>query len=184
MSEHQVIVGTRGSALARWQSQYVIDRLAAAWPGLVVVCQVWHTRGDRQLDRPLSAIGGKGLFTEELEQALHVGRIDPAVHSLKDLSTQPADGLHIGAIPRRANPADVLVGRAGHSLDSLPAGAQVGTGSPRRAAQLLAARPDLVILPCTATSIPASPAPWTRPGRSMQSSWPTPVWKDGSGWMW
>ena len=147
MPDRTVVIGTRGSALALWQSQHVGKLLETAWPGLEVELQVYSTRGDQLADRPLSEIGGKGLFTEALEAALLDGRIDLAVHSLKDLPTQTPPGLGIAAIPLRADPADVLVSRGDYTLDALPTGAAVGTGSLRRAAQLLAYRPDLRIVP-------------------------------------
>jgi len=139
-------LGTRGSALARWQTDYVAELLAAAWPDLVCEVTVLHTQGDRVLDTPLPLLGGKGVFTAELEAALHSGAIDLAVHSLKDLPTDLPVGLALGAVPIRAEAADVLVSRAGYTLATLPQGATVGTSSRRRAAQLLHRRPDLRIL--------------------------------------
>jgi hydroxymethylbilane synthase len=141
-----VRLGTRGSALARWQTDFVAGLLAAAWPGLACAVEVIQSAGDRLLDTPLPLLGGKGVFTAELEAALRAGAIDLAVHSLKDLPTGQADGLAIGAIPARAAVADVLVSRRGYTLDNLPRGAAVGTSSRRRAAQLLVRRPDLRIL--------------------------------------
>jgi len=137
--------GTRGSDLALWQTNHVLDLLRLARPDLVCEIEIIKTRGDHIIDTPLPLIGGKGLFTEELETALYSRRIDCAVHSLKDLPTEQPDGLTIGAILLRANPADVLVSRAGYTLDTLPEGARVGTSSSRRAAQLLRKRPDLKI---------------------------------------
>lgn len=139
----RVVLGTRGSELALTQSKWVAARLREAHPGLDVALEIFSTAGDRILDRPLPAIGGKGLFTRELEEALLDGRIDGAVHSLKDLPTENPPGLAIGAVPRRENPADVLVTRFGGGLESLPEGAVVGTSSPRRRAQLARLRPDL-----------------------------------------
>jgi hydroxymethylbilane synthase len=136
-------LGTRGSALARWQTDYIAARLTAAWPGLVVEIEVLHTQGDRVLDKPLPLIGGKGLFTAELEEALHSGAIDLAVHSLKDLPTELPPGIVIGATPVRADVRDVVVSRSGHPLTALPPDAVVGTSSRRRAAQLLHACPLL-----------------------------------------
>jgi hydroxymethylbilane synthase len=136
-------IGTRGSALARWQTDYVADLLRAAYPGLEVEIVEMTTRGDRVLDAPLPLIGGKGVFTAELEDALRGGQIDLAVHSLKDLPTDDPAGIVIGAIPPRASIEDALVSRARHSLASLPEGAVVGTSSRRRAGQLLHARSDL-----------------------------------------
>lgn len=138
-------LGTRSSDLALWQTQHVRDLVAEAWPGIDVILETFSTRGDQILDTPLPLIGGKGLFTAELEAALRDGGIDAAVHSLKDLPTETPAGLILGAIPERANPADVLVSRSGLTLGRLPLGATVGTSSRRRAAQLLTARPDLSI---------------------------------------
>lgn len=145
---HPLTIGTRGSALARWQTEWVLARLCEAW--LDLDCQtpkVFTTSGDRILDKPLPEIGGKGLFTEELENALRSGEIDLAVHSLKDLPIDDAPGLTIGAIPTREDARDVLISHAGWTLASLPRGARAGTSSLRRSAQLLAARPDLTLLP-------------------------------------
>lgn len=139
-------IGTRGSALARWQTDHVAALLKAAHPNLTVETQVIATRGEKILDQPLAKIGGKGLFTEELEAALRGGEIDLAVHSLKDLPTDSPDDLIIGAIPQREDPADVLISRAGYTLATLPQGATVGTSSVRRTAQLLHLRRDLGIL--------------------------------------
>lgn len=139
-------VGTRGSALARWQTDWVIVRLTAAWPGLTCAINLFQTSGDKILDKPLPEIGGKGLFTDELENALRSGEIDLAVHSLKDLPIDNAPGLTLGAIGERADARDVLISRQYHTLTNLPPGARVGTSSLRRSAQLLAARPDLQLL--------------------------------------
>jgi hypothetical protein len=138
-----VRLGTRGSMLARWQTDYVAGLLAKAWPHLHIHVEVLHTQGDRVLDRPLPVIGGKGLFTAELEEALHSGAIDLAVHSLKDLPIELASGLTIGAIPTRGAVHDVVISRSGHPLAQLPAGATVGTSSRRRGAQLLRTYPHL-----------------------------------------
>jgi hydroxymethylbilane synthase len=136
-------IGTRGSALALWQANHVRELLQDAWPGLTVEIEVITTHGDKTLDTPLPQIGGKGVFTEELEAALRAGSIDLAVHSLKDLPTDPSPGLTVGAVPAREDPRDALVSRDGHTLARLPAGAAVGTSSVRRSAQLLLVRPDL-----------------------------------------
>jgi len=138
---------TRPSALARWQTDYVINLLKTAWPDLTCNTEIITTKGDRVLDKPLFEIGGKGLFTYELEEALHTGRIHAAVHSLKDLPTEDAPGLTIGTIPARADARDVWVCPDGYTLVTLPEGAVVGTSSLRRKAQLLARRPDLNIQP-------------------------------------
>ena len=139
-------LGTRGSALARWQTGWVSTRLGGAWPDLDSQVKLFTTSGDHILDKPLPQIGGKGLFTEELENALRSGEIDVAVHSLKDLPIDNASGLAIGAICKREDARDVLISRDGSTLASLPPGARVGTSSLRRSAQLLAARPDLTLL--------------------------------------
>ncbi len=138
-----VRLGTRGSALARWQTNHIASLLQAAWPGLRTEIVVFHTQGDRILDKPLPLIGGKGLFTAELEAALHGGDIDIAVHSLKDLPTEVPDGLTLGAIPIRADVRDAVVSRNGLHLAQLPPGSVVGTSSRRRAAQLLRRYPRL-----------------------------------------
>ncbi len=134
-------LGTRGSQLAVAQSGHVAAALEAAG-GQPVELVIIKTRGDRVTDRPLAEVGGKGLFTKELEVALLEGSVDVAVHSMKDLPTEGPPGLIVGGIPERADPRDVLVGAA---LGALPAGAIVGTGSARRAVQLHALRPDLEI---------------------------------------
>ena len=136
---------TRPSALARWQTDYVAALLRAAHPSLATEIEIIVTKGDRILDKPLPVLGGKGLFTAELERALLDGRVDAAVHSLKDLPVEDAPGLTIGLTPERADVRDVLICPAGHTLDTLPAGAVVGTSSLRRQAQLLAHRPDLQV---------------------------------------
>jgi hydroxymethylbilane synthase len=146
MTTRTLTIGTRGSALARWQTDWVIARLKSVWPELDCTIKLFHTSGDKILDKPLPEIGGKGLFTEELENALKSGEIDLAVHSLKDLPIDNAIGLTIGAICEREDPRDVLVSRQYHTLKHLPHAARVGTSSLRRSAQLLAARPDLKIL--------------------------------------
>jgi hydroxymethylbilane synthase len=138
---------TRPSALARWQTGWVINALEDAWPELKCRETVIETKGDRVLDRPLPEIGGKGLFTQELENALLKGDVDAAVHSLKDLPIDETQGIVNGAVSTRADARDVLISGEGFSLDSLPQGANVGTSSLRRTAQLLAYRPDLKITP-------------------------------------
>src|ERR1051325_8810340 len=140
-----ITIGTRGSALARWQTDHVSQLLQKAWPELEIRVQVVTTQGDRVLDTPLPTLGGKGVFTAELEAELREGKIDFAVHSLKDLPTENPAGLTIGAVPERAPANDVLVSKRGHIFATLPKGATVGTSSCRRAAQLLHKRPDLQI---------------------------------------
>jgi hydroxymethylbilane synthase len=136
-------IGTRRSLLALWQTNHVSDRLRARFPGIEFEVVHLTTTGDQVIDRPLPEIGGKGLFTQELEDALRAGRIDLAVHSLKDLPTDMPPEFALAAILVRANPFDALISRAGLSLDQLPHGATVGTSSLRRRAQLVAYRPDL-----------------------------------------
>lgn len=138
-------VGSRMSTLAIWQTKRVISMLESAWPN--VTCQIipYNTKGDQVLDKALPVIGGKGLFTAELEAALRDGVIDLAVHSLKDLPVENAAGTLLGAISDRADVRDCLVARNGWTLETLPPGAIVGTSSTRRQAQLLSLRPDLIV---------------------------------------
>ncbi len=143
----KLVFATRPSALARWQTNYIIQQLQYSIADLDCEQVIITTKGDQVLEQPLPEIGGKGLFTFELEQALRDGQVDAAVHSLKDLPTVDVPGLTIGAIPERADVHDVWICPAGYDLDELPAGAVVGTSSTRRAAQLLAYRPDLLIKP-------------------------------------
>lgn len=139
-------IGTRGSALARAQAQWVQHRLTAALPGLTAELVIIRTTGDRITDRPLSAVGGKGLFVKEIEEALLAGEVDCAVHSLKDLPAELAAGLMIAAVPEREDPRDVALTRQEGGLSTLPRGAQVGTSSLRRAALVRAFRPDLQVI--------------------------------------
>jgi hydroxymethylbilane synthase len=147
LKPRSLTLGSRPSKLARWQTGHILELLQAAWPGLDCQVVTLVTEGDKKLERPLPEIGGKGVFTAELEAALLSGEIDLAVHSLKDLPVVERPGLCIGAVGRRADAHDVLVSARGQTLSQLPQGARVGTSSLRRAAQLLAIRPDLVILP-------------------------------------
>lgn len=139
-------IGTRGSKLALWQANHVADLLREQYPDTTVELVTFTTKGDKILDKSLPSIGGKGLFTEELEKALLNGDIDCAVHSLKDLPTENPEGLTIGAVPKRAPVEDVLVSKHGKSLAELPNGAKIGTSSLRRAAQLRHYRPDFEII--------------------------------------
>jgi hydroxymethylbilane synthase len=141
-----VRIGTRGSPLARWQADWVADRLREAHPGLEVVLVEIKTQGDRDRNSPLSAIGGLGLFTKEIQRALVESTVEIAVHSLKDLPTSGPEGLMLGAVPPREDLADALIAPEYRTLDALPPGATVGTGSLRRRAQLLFARPDLRVV--------------------------------------
>ena len=139
----KLIFATRPSALARWQTQWVIGALQNAHPDLICEEKVITTQGDKVLDKPLPEIGGKGLFTQELESELLSGAVHCAVHSLKDLPVENPEGLIVGCIPSRAEVRDALISAKGYTLGTLPAGAVVGTSSLRRAAQILAARPDV-----------------------------------------
>ena len=138
-------IGTRGSALALRQAEAVADGLRRAWPDLLVEVVPIRTSGDRLATANLSAVGGKGLFVKEIEEALLAGRVEVAVHSLKDLPAALAPGLTLAAFPQREDARDVLVAPGGAGLDGLPAGARVGTSSLRRRVQLLAVRPDLAV---------------------------------------
>lgn len=144
-SQTPLRVGSRGSKLARAQAELV--RQALAKNGMNTDLVTVTTTGDRVTDRPLADIGGKGLFAKELEDALLAGRIDIAVHSMKDLPVEIPGGLQVVATPARENPADAFVSRHGAALDDLPEGAPVGTSSVRRAAQIARRRPDLRIQP-------------------------------------
>ncbi|HZK89840.1 MAG TPA: hydroxymethylbilane synthase [Stellaceae bacterium] len=151
MAARPLRIGTRGSAMALFQANLVRDRLAAAHPELaesgMIEIIVIRTTGDRVQNRLLAEIGGKGLFTKEIEEALIARRIDLAVHSLKDMETALPPGLDIVCVLKRDDPRDVLVARGGAGLAALPAGAKIGTASLRRRAQLLRRRPDLAIAP-------------------------------------
>jgi hydroxymethylbilane synthase len=142
----ELVIGTRGSKLALWQSEYIksaVERIT----GLPVSLKVIKTTGDKVLDVPLAKVGGKGLFTKELEVELLAGTVDLCVHSMKDVPTELPDGLVIAAMPERVDPRDALVsGAGGYDLTTLPQGARVGTSSLRRVAQVRALRPDLQIV--------------------------------------
>jgi hydroxymethylbilane synthase len=140
-------IGTRASKLALAQSGLIRDRIALALPDAAVSLAHITTSGDRIQDRTLTEIGGKGLFTKEIEAALLSGRIDCAVHSLKDMPAESPPGLVIAAIPKREDPRDAIVSAACDSLDGLPLGARLGTASLRRQAQARHRRPDLQIVP-------------------------------------
>jgi hydroxymethylbilane synthase len=136
-------IGARGSNLSRAQVEEVRRALVAAYPGISVEVEIFVTTGDIQLETPLPLMGGKGVFTSEIEAALCEGRIDFAVHSLKDLPVANPDGIVIGAVPERASVTDALVTRSGRGFQDLPSDAVIGTSSYRRAAQLQSARPDI-----------------------------------------
>ena len=142
----KLIFATRPSALARWQTQWMMQALQGIYPELRCEEKVITTQGDNNLDKPLPEIGGKGLFTQELEAELLSGAVHCAVHSLKDLPVGSTQALTIGCIPIRSEVRDVLISKHGFSLATLPAQSVVGTSSLRRASQLLSARPDLQIL--------------------------------------
>lgn len=146
----KIVIGTRGSQLALWQTNWVKGQIEKFHPGIEVGIQIISTKGDRVLDVSLPKLGeqGKGLFTKELEDAIFERRIHLAVHSLKDLPTDLPEGLHIGAICEREDVRDALVARDSiKSFSELPRQAKVGTSSLRRQAQLLRARPDLLLEP-------------------------------------
>ena len=170
MSGPVLRLGTRGSALATTQSGQVADRLAAA--GVACELVTIRTEGDVN-SAPLATIGGTGVFVTAVRTALLGDRADVIVHSYKDLPTAPADGIRLVAVPPRADPFDALCARDGLRLAELPAGATVGTGSPRRIAQLRRLRPDLTVTPD-----PRQRRHPARPGHSAArwtpSCWPAP----------
>ncbi len=140
----KIIIGSRGSKLALYQSNLVKSLLEQAGPGLTCEVRIIHTKGDKILDVALSKIGDKGLFTKELERALLDGEVDLCVHSTKDMPTALPEGLAIMGMPKRANAQDAIISSTpGLTVDSLPQGARVATGSLRRVAQLLRRRPDI-----------------------------------------
>src|SRR5215470_8096481 len=147
MSNRSARIGTRGSPMALRQAALVRDRLIAAHPDLAAEIVTIRTTGDRVQDRRLAEIGGKGLFTKEIEEALFARRIDLAVHSLKDVETWLPDGLEIFCVLQRDDPRDAFLSPTARSLAALPKGARVGTSSLRRQAQLLRRRPDLEVVP-------------------------------------
>ncbi len=141
----KITIATRGSALALWQAEHIRGRLQARRPDLAVVLLVLKTRGDIFLDAPLAKVGGKGLFVKEIEDALLAGRADLAVHSMKDMPMALPDGLRLAAVPEREVWTDCFLSERFASLADLPPGANVGTSSLRRQAQVLAERPDVRI---------------------------------------
>jgi hydroxymethylbilane synthase len=145
--EKTIKIGTRGSKLALWQANWVKSALNARHPSFFIELVTIKTKGDKILDVPLAKVGGKGLFVKEIEDALLNGLIDLAVHSMKDMPAEIPQGLCIGAIPQRETPQDVLISKKGLLLSELKPQSRIGTSSLRRTAQLLHARPDLVILP-------------------------------------
>ncbi len=142
-----VRIGTRGSALAVRQTEWVAGELRRRRPGLAIEIVRIRTSGDHILDRALSELGGKGLFVKEIEEALFAGRIDLAVHSMKDVPASLAPGLTFAAVPAREDSSDVLIARSTGGLAGLPRGARIGTASLRRTAFVRHARPDVEVVP-------------------------------------
>jgi len=146
---NKIIIGTRGSELALWQARWVENELKTRYPAIAVEMVIIKTTGDKILDSPLSKIGDKGLFTKEIEKALLDNEIDLAIHSLKDVPTQLTPGLVLGAISEREDVRDVFISHPAKkyaSLNDVPKGGKVATGSLRRKCQLLRHRPDLTII--------------------------------------
>jgi hydroxymethylbilane synthase len=143
----RVRIGTRGSQLALRQAEEIAAGLRRAWPRIEVELVPIRTSGDRLATAHLAEVGGKGLFVQEIDEALREGRVDLAVHSLKDLPGERPRDLVLAAFPRREDPRDVLVGATPTTMDALPTGARVGTSSLRRSVQLLARRPDVAAMP-------------------------------------
>lgn len=143
----QLRIGTRGSVLAVTQAEHVAAELRRRYSDLAPVLVKIKTSGDKFAHIPLSRVGGKGLFIKEIEEALQDGKVDLAVHSMKDVPTEIAPGLTIAAILERKDPSDALISRQGKGLSALPTGARIGTSSLRRQAQLLNYRPDLTVVP-------------------------------------
>lgn len=141
----RLVIGTRGSALALWQANHVAAEIRRLRPEFEVEIEVIVTSGDRFQSAPVAEVGGKAVWVKEIEEALLAGRIDLAVHSLKDVPAVLPDGLSLGAYPLRADARDAWLSRKGISLADLPAGTKVGTSSLRRRCQLLAKRPDLKV---------------------------------------
>ncbi len=141
----EITIATRASALALWQAYHIKQRIESSFPNVSVVLNEMTSSGDRILDKPLALVGGKGHFTKELEDAMLSGKADMAVHSLKDVPTYIPEGLELAAITRREDQSDVLLSHRFADIDSLPAGAVVGTTSLRRRMLLLQKRPDLIV---------------------------------------
>jgi hydroxymethylbilane synthase len=145
LRKQEIRIGTRGSALALWQAEWVKSELEKRYQGMTVTLTKIKTTGDKILDVPLAKVGGKGLFVKEIEEAMLASEIDIAVHSMKDVPTFFPDGLHLSCITKREDPRDALLTRNGVTFRELPKGANVGTSSLRRQAQLMNIRPDFVI---------------------------------------
>jgi hydroxymethylbilane synthase len=146
MTQRHIRIGTRGSKLAVTQAGHVRDQIAAALDGGTAALETVTTSGDRIQDRVLTDIGGKALFTREIEEGLLAGRFDCAVHSMKDMPAEDPPGLVIAAVPLREDPRDAFLSEAYACLDALPQGARLGTASLRRQAQALYLRPDLAVV--------------------------------------
>lgn len=144
MKDH-IIIGTRGSQLALWQSNHIKSEIEKAFPQVTVELKIIKTTGDRITDRPLAMVGGKGLFVKEIENALLNSEVDLAVHSMKDMPGELPPGLTIGAIPIRENPFDVLIAKERKILTEYAPNAVIGTSSLRRGSQIKHIRPDVVI---------------------------------------
>ena len=142
----EIRVGTRGSQLALWQANWVKSSIEERYAGTTVELVKIKTTGDKILDVPLAQVGGKGLFVKEIEEALLDGRVDLAVHSMKDVPTEFPEGLHLAYITEREDPRDIVISRNGTPLFDLPKGAKIGTASLRRQAQILKRRPDFEIV--------------------------------------
>lgn len=141
----KLVIATRGSQLAMWQAEYVKSELQKRFPDMQIVFEVVTATGDKILDKPLALIGGKGLFTKEIEDIMLSGRAHLAVHSLKDVPTELPEGLKLAAITKRDDIRDVFLSHRYENIESLPEGAVVGTTSLRRQMQLKSIRPDLCI---------------------------------------
>jgi hydroxymethylbilane synthase len=144
--KREIRVGTRGSQLALWQANWVKSSIEERYAGTTVELVKIKTTGDKILDVPLAQVGGKGLFVKEIEEALLDGRVDLAVHSMKDVPTEFPEGLHLAYITEREDPRDIVISRNGTPLFDLPKGAKIGTASLRRQAQILKRRPDFEIV--------------------------------------
>ena len=146
MTLQKLIIGSRGSQLALYQAHWVKEKIEQKHPEISVAIEIIKTSGDIIVDAPLNKIGGKGIFTKEIEEALLARKIDLAVHSMKDLPTALPEGLCLGAIPQREDVRDAFLSNQFESIDTLPASARVGTSSLRRQSQLLLIRKDLQIV--------------------------------------
>jgi hydroxymethylbilane synthase len=147
MESRRIKIGSRGSPLALWQANWIKEQLESQHPDIPVEIVIIKTSGDKIQDVPLAKIGGKGLFVKEIEEALLKKDIDFAVHSMKDMPIKFPFALCIASVTKRENPFDALISRNNIKLNDLPKGAKIGTGSLRRASQLLHYRPDLNLIP-------------------------------------